>query len=532
MEAAWTSRRPEAMGRTVRCGGSKHRSLVSSAVSEATVEPRRVRIGTLDAGPVGAVVDGSVLAWGDVTVRWWLRGPHRWHDPESDPTRRVASVDGTPVERTQVRLPGGDVTVTVGAVVGGERGGARAVIEIANPSADPIGAAFVLESRRPMRLDASVASDGVVELRTERPARASAAAAGVAELGELFAAAEPSDLVAGEAAAGVVALVVPVPHGAVVRAAVGAAVVSDPAPVFAAFGEGGSRLAAGWRRQLAELPRVEWSEPVRDRRWSELVADALLGPDESGVPTEELAAAVVALGRLGALDLADRWMERLLGRAAAGGVVRGGGDEVAATASLLEVAAALWRGGLEAAPAAQLLGPVGAAVAWLTARRRREAVAARADAVAEAMADVVPFLLGVAQPELAEEVARAAGDLGWRGGSTPVGPAGGHPVLGSLDAAVAETVTGIDIGRGWDAGSAGRPVEVHGVPTRFGRVSWALRWHGARPAVLYEVVPWPGRPSPTPPRWTASAVDPTWQAQGFDGDALLEVPSAVVDGGT
>jgi hypothetical protein len=33
---------------------------------------------------------------------------------------------------------------------------------------------------------------------------------------------------------------------------------------------------------------------------------------------------------------------------------------------------------------------------------------------------------------------------------------------------------------------AGQPVEVHDAPTHHGRISYALRWHGDRPALLWQ----------------------------------------------
>jgi hypothetical protein len=62
----------------------------------------------------------------------------------------------------------------------------------------------------------------------------------------------------------------------------------------------------------------------------------------------------------------------------------------------------------------------------------------------------------------------------------------------------------------------GREVEVHGLATAAGRVSWALRWHGPRPALLWEI---DGEGADV--EVTAPGLDPAWSARGRRGDALL-----------
>jgi hypothetical protein len=86
----------------------------------------------------------------------------------------------------------------------------------------------------------------------------------------------------------------------------------------------------------------------------------------------------------------------------------------------------------------------------------------------------------------------------------------------------ADTV-GLDVLAGWSSQDRGRPVEAHGVPTPSGPVSVALRWHGDRPALLWERRPWPDRPASSVV-WTSSRLDPTWRGDGDSGEALLAVP--------
>ena len=59
----------------------------------------------------------------------------------------------------------------------------------------------------------------------------------------------------------------------------------------------------------------------------------------------------------------------------------------------------------------------------------------------------------------------------------------------------------------------GQGVEVHDAPTTHGLVSFAVRWHGDRPALLWDV--------PEGVRVSAPGLDPTWSSAQPKGDALL-----------
>jgi len=63
----------------------------------------------------------------------------------------------------------------------------------------------------------------------------------------------------------------------------------------------------------------------------------------------------------------------------------------------------------------------------------------------------------------------------------------------------------------------GQGVEVHDAPTRAGRVSYAVRWHGPRPALLWECE--------RPIRLRAPGLDLTWSTTDTRGEALLAAPT-------
>jgi hypothetical protein len=72
------------------------------------------------------------------------------------------------------------------------------------------------------------------------------------------------------------------------------------------------------------------------------------------------------------------------------------------------------------------------------------------------------------------------------------------------------------------AGWLGQGIEVHRAPTRTGELSYAVRWHGHRPALLWELRPRPGSPAV---RITAPGLDPGWSTGAPAGEALLAAPA-------
>lgn len=244
----------------------------------------------------------------------------------------------------------------------------------------------------------------------------------------------------------------------------------------------------------------------------------------------------VALARCGLLDEADPLVDAVLGAVRRDGSL-GGDDPVGATTGLLVLAAALWSGGVEAEAAEQLVGPVARAARWLERGRRRPSLAGREVEVATALLAPVGLLEDLGQPDLAERLARVAATLTPTAGPADtappaVAPASADHVVEVLDRFVREVPAGLRLGAGWTPAWAGQPVEVHALPSRWGPVSWALRWHGARPALLWEVHGWDGRDTGAGVAVTTPALDAGWSDHGRRGDALLAAPNDVVAEGT
>ncbi len=89
-------------------------------------------------------------------------------------------------------------------------------------------------------------------------------------------------------------------------------------------------------------------------------------------------------------------------------------------------------------------------------------------------------------------------------------------LLGAWPPPAAGDTPRITVAGWWPEDWLGREAEVHGLVTASGVLSWALRWHGERPALLWEVS---GRGPDVEVR--APGLDPGWVGNGRRGDVLL-----------
>ncbi len=77
---------------------------------------------------------------------------------------------------------------------------------------------------------------------------------------------------------------------------------------------------------------------------------------------------------------------------------------------------------------------------------------------------------------------------------------------------------GVDVLPGFPTEWLGQNLAVHDLPLRDGSLSFALRWHGARPALLWD--------GPVGTALRCPALDRDWSAAGGEGEALLAAPPA------
>lgn len=66
---------------------------------------------------------------------------------------------------------------------------------------------------------------------------------------------------------------------------------------------------------------------------------------------------------------------------------------------------------------------------------------------------------------------------------------------------------------------AGQGIEVHDAPTHFGKLSFAVRWHGERPALLWDLEPHGDIREPV--TLTAPGLAPAWSTTDLRGETLL-----------
>lgn len=472
-----------------------------------------------------------------VSVAWWVGAEDRWHVPQQEITTRQSLVDDAPVVRTAVRVPGGDVSAVTYAAVQGPR--ELVVTDVENRSSTPVAVAFILQGLNGAVCDGSVVAgaSGPLMYLSKRPAIRLGAptidelraklAAGAADEGPHF------------GSACVVAVVLPLAHIARTRVAVLMAADSDVAlrasPVLSEL-PSGDTVAKGWAVQTRRAAELSGVGRVGERYGASLrsLLLASAASETDATPTHVVAALATALGRTGFTREARRLSAQLFDRADGRG---GFGNPVSTAAVVVALSVAGWLGDGIGDRARD-----GVADGETTAYREAAApVAARA---LESLRD--RSVLGAAR--VAADLFRAADDLRaekdclrmwdragrpWpapRPSPLPLPPssAGGElvpddplqiaaHVIDALDQAVRVEPDGtIALLTSFDDSNRGVPVDVRRVPTPFGWLSFAVRWHGARPALLWETTAALGDL-----RLGCPILAPSWNGRGAHGDALL-----------
>jgi len=444
-------------------------------------------IGDLE-GPVARLDDAGRIIAEPFTLEWGVRAEERWRLAHEERLRR-GRVDDTPVYEQWLRVPGGDVIQRVGVVNDGA--GRALVVEFENASASAV--LIALAGHRPgatLQCDPSMLlAEGDPWMRPSRPAGALAVGDDV----WTAVAGEPSaDPVTGTDAA---ALLLPVPHRQTVQVTVA---VEGPIP---ARDQTPVEIAAGWRTVADRVLSVEVPDADLTEAWRRIICDLII---EAG-SDDPLAAAESAwwLDLAGMVDEADR------GRGVLVAAVEDG---------VITVEAAI--AGLRALAGRDLIGG------------ERSGIDQLADVlVGYAGRELDPETLGVVADALAPTDARAAkdarrlaarladADVTYRGPHSRVAR-GAATVLGSL---VADHMNGRRltllpaVPEDW----FGQSIDVRGLATAVGTVSFSVRWHGDRPALLWER---DGGADDVEVR--CPGLDPTWISAERSGEALLAAPLA------
>jgi hypothetical protein len=197
------------------------------------------------------------------SLEWWIGADDRWHLAPRETAVRQTLVDGMPVVRTAMRVPGGDAMHEVfGATPD------AIVVDVENASPAPFVAAFIVRGASVVALDdATVLVDGVPALTAMRPPSrwASASDGSLADQVTNGDATDDSMPTLRDRGARLdVAFLYPVAHRTRLR--LGMALARHDAPGLTALDLTGvpapDDVARGWRAQLDRGMRVNLPDPV------------------------------------------------------------------------------------------------------------------------------------------------------------------------------------------------------------------------------------------------------------------------------
>lgn len=500
---------------------------------------RGTTVGTLDGGaralvdPAGFVTP-SGASW---SLDWWIGAEDRWHLPAEEVAVRQRLLSNAPVVETRLRVPSGDAVHRAYAArtLGGHD---VLVVEVENASKVPFAVALAV---RPAGV-AGTGEIGRIDLQDrivrvdDEPALVLArapgrAAVGSAELGDAAvpvlagAAVEARHLPAAGCEAGLAnaAFLFPLAHTATLRVVLPLdAGAVDPGELPRA-----SEVASGWTRQAGTgAARLE----LPDRR----LRDAVTASGGHLLLAEPRAAVAEGLDLLGHPEAAARILADLVEpEALAAGPLAQPGRLLAALGRHWDLTA-------DRALAHDAVVAVAAAVAGLAASRDAADRQAGLDALAavgrllraageeRAASDLVPVAARLEpgrSPELRDLLRDASGTWTWAGPAGAhdpavnavvvaavrdllVGDAGTEPAGPHEHLDLSPTVPDAWLGQGW---------EVHDLPTRHGRLSFAVRWHGDRPALLWQLDPAHDRPVVI----RAPGLDRAWHSAHPVGEDLL-----------
>jgi hypothetical protein len=499
----------------------------------------RTVIGNLDAVSLAAVdrsgrvqLDGA--SW---SLDWWIGAEDRWRLPGEEPSIRQGLVGSAPVVETRLHVPGGDAVHRAYAARDAA-GRSVVVVEVENRSSVPFAVALAL---LPEVLDGTgqvreVAAEGA-ELRVDddlvvvaarAPGRRVAGDGGARSVLEVVRAGDAAPEAVVQAASdegrAEAALLFPLAHTATLRVVL----PQEGGPVDTTALPSAEQVASGWRAHARRGARLEVPDANLQAGIDSNVCHLLLRPhggrvaaalDRYGFAAE---AAATLLGDPEAILATATPGEVLLALSAHWALTRDVAFAKAATPIAAHLVALLGRSPASTDLALGAIAANGAADMLVAAGEARGAEDLRraGAAMAEAAAANPPAPAPPGMGPVEQLVAKASPTWTW------VGPTRAHELdiaaaflVAVRNVLVAEAGAGPALslspsvprewyGRGW---------EVHDLPTAYGRLSYAVRWHGERPAILWEVVPHDG----IAVRLTAPAFDPSWATEEARGEVLL-----------
>jgi len=444
------------------------------------------RLGDLS-GPVARISpSGTVVADdGAWTLEWGVRAGEGWLQASEQRAVRQGRVEDTPVYETWMRVPGGDVIQRVG--ISNDGRGRALVIRYENASPDAVVVATVGHTAG--RIDANrseLSCDGNVWIRSEREAGSVAVGADVWSQ----VVADPNQSTA--SGRDHAALLVPLPHRQHLTVVVridGTLPVDPPTP---------EALAAGWRQVTDRALTVEVPDPDLDAAWRRVRGDLVLAAGSTD--PVEAGEAAWWLDLAGLIDEGDRARRMVLAAADRSRLTADG-----AVVALRALASGELRGG-QVSELAEVAGPLvrlaGSALDRTTVAVVAQALARRSpDAAADAerlLAGMVPGDRALVSP-VALGAARVLGHL-----------------FGDVDHREHHRIEILpNVPDNW----RGQAVDARGIVTGYGMLSFSVRWHGERPALL-----WQRDGGPDELELGCPGLDPAWTSRQRSGEALLDAP--------
>lgn len=423
-------------------------------------------------------------------LEWGVGGDDRWRIAHEERAVRQDRIDDTPVSETWLRVPGGDVIQRVAASNDGS--GRALVIEFENASP----AAVVVALAGHVAGSVAASADGVMVngsnwMRGSRPAGGVVAVEGDPWPAIVMApGADPVQVDADSAGTG---LLLAVPHRQLVRVVVGLE-GELPSMMVEPFD-----VAAGWRSITAAGLQIEVPDPELVTAWRRVICDLVLAAGS----TAPIAAGEAAWW----LDVAGlhREADRARATVVAAALDHHLTDEAAAVA--LRALASRELHTREPSGLDELAGPLAAAAG------------ARLD---QGTANLVAAALEPRRPKAAEDARRLAETLTiteWTAATQVADGAAGVIELIVDDSGPDRPLVLLpEVPDAW----LGQSIDVRGLVTRAGTISFSVRWHGDRPAVLWERT---SGPSDQTIEISFPGLDPSWSSGEVSGEALLAAPA-------
>ena len=481
----------------------------AAAPSPVSSQDSRVEelLGDLD-GPVAAVDRrGTVTPIGaGWSVGWAVGAEDRWHVADDEAAVRSGLIDDMPVTATAMKVPGGDVVLRAAA---GRAAGRVVVLEFTNGTPAPVSLAVgVTGSVKAAAVNGSrLLADGRVAVDLGRAPRGAAAV----DDGELWPAVRaqpsPGDCEARNGAGlAAVSAVVPLAPRVPLR-------VTVPVEGQSAGNTGSpEEIATGWRAVVERAASVELPDDTAVRAWRRGIAASILAA--GCVEPDAAARAAVVLDRVGLPDEADRARGALVGAAE-----RSRLPPPVAAAALRALASCRLRT-RRVSGLAELAGPLAEAAGDHLDPLTLEQVASALEPEASAAARDARRLLAEATSATSDARSIAGADLaGTVRRSVAFGGDSLDGVEALLDCLVTEAADHLVIAPFMPDEWIGAPVDARGLITRHGVLSFSVRWHGSRPALLWELAPAGGQDSSQ--TTVRCGLDQSWQSGAPAGEALL-----------